>query len=80
MAQSDGKKDVTEVKRVKKQKKNMVEVKRVKKQEQAPLDTNITPLKLTCEIELGPATLATIAKHVEALFLKKMMEHLEPNN
>jgi hypothetical protein len=33
--------------------------KNVKKREQAP--TNITPLILTCEIELGPTTLAAIA-------------------
>jgi hypothetical protein len=47
------------------------------KAEQAP--PNVTPLKLTCEIELGPMTLASIAEHVESLFLKKMMAQL-PND
>jgi hypothetical protein len=72
-ARPDGRKNAA--KPVRKRKK---EVTRVKKQEPAPADTHVTPLKLTCEIELGPATLAAIAEHVEALFLKKMMGRVEP--
>jgi hypothetical protein len=60
--------------------------KRKKKAQRSPHVTNpkrkagtadIPPLKLTCEIVLSPTVLAQIAKHVEALFLKKMMENLD---
>jgi hypothetical protein len=51
---------------------------RKKKRETTP--TSVAPLKLTCEIELGPTTLAAIAEHVEALFLQKMMAAQLPDH
>jgi hypothetical protein len=52
--------------------------KNVKKREPTP--TSVAPLKLTCEIELSPTTLAAIAEHVEALFLQKMMAAQLPDH
>jgi hypothetical protein len=39
--------------------------------------TPVPPLKLTCEIVLSLTVLAQIAEHIEALFLKKMMQNLD---
>jgi hypothetical protein len=59
--------------------------KRKKKAQRSPDVTNpkqkagmadVPPLKLTCEIVLSPTVLAQIAEHIEALFLKKMMQKL----